>query len=250
VSITETNNTIKAIIKSMKKKCPFIIILFVTISTLNVFSEDIRRSEDATIITKEMVSPTESKEAMEAYNKGTNLLRQNKFKESEKYFLKAIKLDNKFVDAIDHLGLVYRHMKKYGDSEKMYLLSIEINPDNIVPYINLAVVYRLQGRYEDARQTYLKAQKIDANDPEPYFGIGVLYQMVEMYETSVDFINIAIQKYIEKDSNLVCDAYYIQGNNYLYMDEFDVALKYYKAALIYYPDNDEIQKRIKEIENR
>jgi tetratricopeptide (TPR) repeat protein len=207
----------------MKKAFSFI--LFITISTFNIFSEDIRRSEDTTIITLEMVSPTEIIEAMEAYNKGTNLLRQNKFEEAEIYFLAAIELDNKYVDAIDHLGLVYRHMKKYEDSEKMYLLSIEINPNNSVPYINLAVVYRLQGRYEDAKQLYLRAQKIDTDDPEPYFGIGVLYQIVERYETSIDFINIAIQKYIEKESILVCDAYYIQGNNYYYLERFDEALK-------------------------
>jgi tetratricopeptide (TPR) repeat protein len=234
----------------MKNKYLIIIILLITISIPNIFSDDIRRSEDTTFITKEMVSPTESKEAMAAYNKGTDLLRQNKFEEAEKYFLKAIELDNKFIDAIDHLGLVYRHMKKYEDSEKMYILSIEINPSNTVPYINLAMVYRLLGRYEDARQSYLKAQKIDTNNPEPYFGIGVLYQIIGMYEMSMNFINIAIQKYIEKESNLVCDAYYIQGNNYLYMDDLDTALKYFKVALIYYPKNDEILKRINEIENR
>jgi tetratricopeptide (TPR) repeat protein len=234
----------------MKKKFSITIILFLTISTLNIFSEDIRRLEDVTIITREMASPTESKEAMEAYNKGTDLLKQNKFEEAENYFLKAIELDNKYVDAIDHLGLVYRHMEKYNDSEKMYLLSIEINPSNIVPYINLALVYRLQGRYEDARQSYLRAQKIDPDDPEPYFGIGVLYQIVEMYEISISFINIAIQKYIEKESNLVCDAYYIQGNNYFYKDDLDTALKYFKVALIYYPNNNEILRRINEIENR
>jgi tetratricopeptide (TPR) repeat protein len=243
-------NIIKAIIKCMKKKYLFTIILFITISTQNIFSEDIIRSEDTTFITKEMVSPTENKEAMEAYNKGTYLLRQNRFEEAEKYFFKAIELDNKYVDAIDHLGLVYRHMKKYEDSEKMYLLSIEINPNNTVPYINLAIVYRLQGRYEDARQSYLKAQKIDTNDPEPYFGIGVLYQIVGMYEMSMSFINIAIQKYIDINSNLICDAYYVQGNNYYFIDEFDTALKYYKAALIYYPNDKEIQKRISEIEDR
>jgi len=232
----------------MKKH--FSIILFVIIPALNIFSQDIRRSEDTTFITYEMISPTENKDAIDAYNKGTGLLRQNKFEEAEKYFLTAIELDNKYIDAIDHLGLVYRHMEKYEDSERMYLLSIEINPDNIVPYINLAMVYRLQGRYEDARQSYLKAQKIDPDDPEPYFGIGVLYQLVEMYETSIIFINIAIQKYYEKESILICDAYYIQGNNYYYMDNYNDALKYYKVALIYYPDNTAIQNKINEIENK
>jgi tetratricopeptide (TPR) repeat protein len=224
-------------------------IFLLNIFSQNLFSEEIRHLDDSTFITREMVSPTENKDAMDAYNQGTYLMRQNQFEEAEKYFLEAIELDNNYVDAIDHLGLVYRHLQRYDDSEKMYLLSIEKNPDNIVPYLNLAIVYRFQWRYEDARQTYLRAQKIDKDDPEPYFGIGVLYQLVGQYNNSITFIDFAIQKYFEKESILVCDAFYIQGNNYYYMEEYAEALKYYKVALLYYPDSDEINSRIKEIEN-
>jgi tetratricopeptide (TPR) repeat protein len=228
--------------------------LLITIFLFNIFcqqifSEDIKRLDDSTFIARKMVSPTENINAMEAYNQGTSLMHQNQLEEAEIYLLKAIELDNNYVDAIDHLGLVYRRMQKYGDSEKMFLLSIEKNPNNIVPYINLAMVYRLQWRYEDARQIYLKAQKIDENDPEPYFGIGVLYQLVGRYDTSIAFINVAIQKYFEKNSVLISDALYVQGNNYYYMEEYDEALKYHKAALLYNPDNNEIKKRINEIEN-
>jgi tetratricopeptide (TPR) repeat protein len=187
---------------------------------------------------------------MDAYNLGTSLLHQNRLEEAEIFLLKAIELDNDFVDAIDHLGLAYRRLQRYDDSEKMYLLSIEKNPNNMVPYLNLAIVYRFQWRYEDARQIYLRAQKIDENDPEPYFGIGVLYQLAGQYDNSVTFINFAIQKYIEKESSLLCDALYVQGNNYYYMEEYDEALKYYKIALLYYPDSDEILNKINEIENR
>jgi tetratricopeptide (TPR) repeat protein len=229
--------------------------LIITIFILIIFSqyissEDIRRLDDSTFIAREMVSPTENMNAMDAYNQGTSLLHQNQLEEAEKYLLKAIELDNNYVDAIDHLGLVYRRLQRYDDSEKMYLLSIEINPNNTVPYLNLAMVYRFQWRYEDSRQMYLRAQKIDENDPEPYFGIGVLYQLVERYDISISFINFAIQKYLDKDSVLVCDALYVQGNNYYYMEEYDEALKYYKLALLYYPDSGEIKNKINETENR
>jgi tetratricopeptide (TPR) repeat protein len=235
---------------NMKKKYTVILISCLTIPALNVFSEDIRRSEETTVITREMASPSENKEAMEAYNKGSYLLKEKQFEEAEKYLLRAIELDNKFVDAFDHLGLVYRNMNRYEDAEKMYLLSIEINPNNSVPYINLAIVYRRQGRYEDARQLYLRAQKIDQDDPEPYFGIGVLYQMAERFELSIGFINIAIQKYYEKGSMLIGDAYFVQGNNYYYMEKYDEALKYYKAALIFNPEDNKIKNIINELENR
>jgi tetratricopeptide (TPR) repeat protein len=227
-----------------------IMILFLCVFCQQIFSEETRSTDDTTIITREMASPTENRDAMDAYNQGTLLLRQNRFEEAEKYLLRAIELDSEFVDAMDHLGLVYRNLRKYDDAERMYLMSIEINPDNIVPYINLAMVYRFQGRLEDARQIYLRAQKIDENDPEPYYGIGALYYMVGQYRISIDFINIAIQKYIEKESILVFDAYFIQGNNYYSIGEYKEALKYYRVVLSYNPNNNEIRNRISEIESR
>jgi len=227
-----------------------VLVFFLNVIGMGLFSEEIYSSNDSTSIIREMVSPTESIEAMEAYNTGTTLLRQNDFGEAEKYLLEAIEIDNRYVDAMDHLGLVYRRMGKYEEAEKWYLRSIEINPNNLVPYSNLAIVYRFQGRYEDARQTYLKALRIDQNDPEPYYGIGSLYQLVEQYRISIDFMNIAIQKYTEKNSVLVFDAYYAQGNNYYSLEEYEEALKYYKIVLLYYPDNNDVKNKIREIENK
>jgi tetratricopeptide (TPR) repeat protein len=228
-----------------------ILILFtiLNIFLFSLFPEEITILDDSTRITREMVSPTESKEAMEAYNIGTNLLRERKFSEAEAYLLKAIELDTGYVDAMDHLGLVYRNLEKYGEAEKWYLKSIEINPNNLVPYINLGMVYRLQGRYEDSRQIYLRAQRIDPNDPEPYFGIGILFQLVEQYEVSINFMDIAMQKYNERNSVLLFNAIYAQGNNYYYIRKYEDALRFFKAASTYYTDNIIIQNRILEIEN-
>jgi tetratricopeptide (TPR) repeat protein len=198
-----------------------------------------------------MVSPTNNEEARIAYNTGTALMRQNNFTEAENYFLRAIEIDNGFVDAMDHLGIVCRNLGKYEEAEKWYLRSIEINPNNRTPYINLAIVYRFQGRYEDARQSYLKLQRIDPSDPESYFGIGVLYQLVGQYRISIDFIKIAIGIYSEKESVLLlCNAMYIQGNNYYGIEEYEEALKYYKIALMGYPNNNEILNKISELKNK
>jgi tetratricopeptide (TPR) repeat protein len=227
-----------------------IVIIFLSINVIfSIYSEDLRKTDDSTVIEKEMVAPTENNEAWEAYNNGTDLLHQNRFEEAEQYLLKAIELDPNYVDAMDHLGLAYRNQKKYVEAENIYLRSIGIMPNNTVPYINLAIVYRLQGRLEDARQTYLKVIKIDENDPEPYYGIGVLYQMVNQYENSITFINIAIQKYYEKISVLIYDACYIQGDNYYAIENYEESLKYYKIALNGYVDNKHLLDRINELEN-
>jgi len=231
-------------------KTGFLICLFfIGTAGISLFSEEIIALNDSVFITREMVSPTDNIEAMEAYNAGNALLRQRNFLEAEAFFLKAVELDNLYVDAMDHLGLVYRNLGKYKDAEYWYLKSIEINPNNLVPYMNLAMAYRFQGRFEDARQIYLRAQKIDPNDPEPYFGIGVLYQLAGQYRASIDFINVAAQKYDERNSLLIFDSFYVQGENYYYLREYEEALKLFRAAIIHHTDNIAIQNRIKEIEN-
>ena len=231
----------------MKNIC--LLIIFLSIFGIFAFSEEVTILNDSTRITREMVSPTENVEAMEAYNIGTYLLQQRNFPEAEIFLLRAIESDNLFVDAMDHLGLVYRNLERYNDAEYWYLKSIEINPDNLVPYINLAIVYRFQGRLEDARQTYIRAQRIDQNDPEPYYGIGVLYQMAGQYRFSIEYISAAMYIYNERNSLLIFNAFYIQGNNYYYLEEYDEALRFLKASLIYHTDNISIQNRINEIEN-
>jgi Flp pilus assembly protein TadD len=208
-----------------------ITVFLFTVFSQYLFSEDFVRLDDTTLITKDMVSPTDNAEARDAYNQGTSLMNQNQYKEAERYFLMAIELDNKYAAAMDHLGFVYRRLERYEEAKKMYLLSIETNSNNIVPYINLAVVYQLQDRSEDARQAYLKAQNVDENDPEPYYGIGALYQMVGQYDMSIAFMDFAIQKYAEKESYLIGDAFYIQGDNYFYKQEYAETLEYYNAAL-------------------
>jgi tetratricopeptide (TPR) repeat protein len=231
-------------------KIKLLVFVFYSTILVNIYAEVFRKTNDSTVIEKEMVSPTRNEEAQNAYNIGTEYLNQNNFNEAENYFLQAIELDPEFVDAMDHLGLVYRNQKKYDEAESIYLKSIEIVPDNIVPYINLAVVYRFQGRLEDARQIYLKAMNIDKDDPEPYYGIGFLYQLVEQYENSIDFINIALQKYYQNNSSLIYDACYIQGNNYYYIKNNEKALIYYKMALFGHPDDAYLLEKINELENK
>jgi tetratricopeptide (TPR) repeat protein len=231
----------------MVKICAVFCIL--TGMVLNVYPEDIRTTDSSTVITRSMVSPSKNAEAAAAYNKANEFMRNNNFDEAEKYFLIALELDPEFVDAMDHLGFVYRNQKRYEDAEKMYLKSIAINQSNTAPYINLAIVYRYQGRLEDAKQIYLKTIEIDKDEPEAYYGIGALYHLVKQYETSINFINIAIQKYYEKDSPLLmCQAYYFQGYNYYNLNNYEEALKCYKVALLGYPDDEKLNDLIAEIE--
>jgi tetratricopeptide (TPR) repeat protein len=162
----------------------------------DIISENGLMGEDIKIAsTSPMVAPTENVQAMVAYNKGTFLLKKNELNEAEKYLKEAIDLDPFFVDAMDHLGLVYRRQSRYNEAEKIYLRSIEINKENATPHQNLAIVYRLQNRLNDAFEQYLQIMEIDSNNPESYYGIGELYHLTGDYQKSIVYFDEAIKKY-------------------------------------------------------
>jgi len=202
-----------------------------------------------TIPPTDMVSPTKNERAMIAYNIGTYLMYQNRLTEAEEYLKEAVYLDPEFVDAMDHLGVVYRRLNRLRESEEMYLRSIELNKINKVPFLNLAVVYRLQNKLNEAFQLYLHVVQTHPNDPEGYYGMGEMFYIVGNYETSHVFFDRAIELYIEMNSTLVYDAFYYKGMIYYRTGDYDRALMYLTEARKGNPNNATLENAINDIMN-
>ena len=197
-----------------------------------------------------MVAPSANEEAASLYNLGSQALWENRLEAAERYLKEAIDLDPLFVDAMDHLGMVYRRQNRLPEAEKVYLKSIEINDKNKIPYQNLAVVYRMQNRLNDAFELYQKIIELDENDPEGYYGIGELFYMIDDYQNSMLFFDKAIELYISINSPYVYDAFYYKGMMYYMMDENDEALKCLEEALKGNPNNATIKNTINEIKRK
>lgn len=194
-----------------------------------------------------MAAPTKNEEAMLAYNLGTQLLRENRLAEAERYLSEAVNLDPLFVDAMDHLGMVYRRQNRLLEAEKIYLRSIEINNENKVPYQNLAVVYRMQNRLNDAFELYRIIIQLDQDDPEGYYGIGELFYIAGDFENAIMFFDRTIELYINLNSPYVYDAFFYKGMIYYLMNEYDEALIYLEEARKGLPNNTTIENTINEI---
>lgn len=197
-----------------------------------------------------MIAPSENEQAMLAYNLGTQLLRENRLEEAERYLKEAIDLDPLFIHAMDHLGMVYRRQNRLLEAEEIYLKSIEINKKNKVPYQNLAVVYRLQNRLNDAFELYKTLIQLDQNDPEGYYGIGELFYIVGDYQKAMPFFDEAIELYISLNSPYVYDAFFYKGMMYFNMNKYDEALKYLEEARKGNPKNATIENTINEIKSK
>jgi tetratricopeptide (TPR) repeat protein len=196
-----------------------------------------------------MVAPSQNIQASTAYKKGTKLLDENKLDEAEKYLKKAIQLDPLFVDAMDHLGMVYRRQNRLDEAKEIYLKSIAINDKNIVPYQNLAIVYRLQNKLDDALELYKKMINIDENDPEPYYGIGELLFITANYENALPFFDKAFELYADQNSPLVYDVLYYNGIIYYKTKNYEEALKYLEVVQKRNPNDTVVKTIINDIKN-
>jgi len=220
-------------------------VLFILLYTF-LYSQEV---PDYNLLSDDMVAPTTNEEARLNYDQGTNSLKNNNLDEAEKYLLRALELDPYFVDAMDHLGLVYRRQKRYEDAISIYQKSISINEKNYVPYMNLAIVYKLQKRYDDALLEYFKIIDIDKENPESYYGIGQLYYEVALYEECIKYMEIALSKYYEQESLYVFDAGYNLAYAHYYLKNYEEALRYFKFASTYYNTDKTISDKIIELEN-
>jgi len=176
--------------------------------------------------------------AIDYYNKATNIIYSDANLAAE-YYLKAIKIEPKFVQAIDNLGKVYRILEKYDLAEKYYKKSIEIFPNGSTAHQNLAVVYDRQGRYNEEVEEYKKVIKINSQDPEGYFGLAKTY----LYRTNE--INLALknalkalQLYKKNPPNYIGDGYQLVGLIYYYSGDETNAKKYIQIAKEKHIEND------------
>jgi len=188
--------------------------------------------------------------SIDNYKIGTQLLDEDNLITAEKHFNQAIELNPQFVEAIDHLGLVYRRQNRLKEAEELYIKSINIAPRNSISYQNLAVVYELQDKLNSAFHTYMTMLDITSENPEPFYGIGKLFFTIGRYKESITFLDNAIELYINNKSTYVFDAIYFKGMVYYKLNEFEAALKYLEESLKGSRNIEIIKEAIDEIKNK
>ena len=148
------------------------------------------------------------------YDKGNEFMDDGNYAEAAKEFKKAIKIDNKFVYAYDHLAISYRRQDKYKEAIKYYQKSLNIFPEGNLALLNIAVAYSYLKDYNNSLKYYNSLIFLHQKSPEGYFGAGRMLFIMGDYEAALDNIFIAHLMYIETDSDYVKDSEQMIGIMY------------------------------------
>lgn len=140
------------------------------------------------------------------FDEGNKFMEEENYKSAVQEFKSAVKSDNNFVYAIDHLAISYRQLKNYKVAIKYYKKSLDVFPEGDVALLNIAVCYSFIDDVINSIESYKQLKFYYPNNPEGYFGLAKMLLLTSDYENALDNIFIAHRIYVETYSHYVKDS--------------------------------------------
>ena len=139
---------------------------------------------------------------------------------AERLYVTILKIDPKFVTAMNNLGVIYMSQNKYENAQQLFRNAISINTNYVDPYYNLACIHTLSGDMAKGLD-YLKkaiALKKDvknwAKNDKDLDKLRYSSEFAELMETSA------------YGSGETEDIYIVKKGDWV----FDIVRKYYGAS--------------------
>jgi tetratricopeptide (TPR) repeat protein len=107
---------------------------------------------------------------------GMSYISMGNLEKAGKAFQKAIKLDKKYAEALNNLGVVYYRNKKLGQAEKYYKKALALR-ESASFHSNLGTVYVEQKQFDKGMLEYAKAYQLDPDVFERSSRTGISARM-------------------------------------------------------------------------
>jgi tetratricopeptide (TPR) repeat protein len=171
------------------------------------------------------------------FDKGNEYMEKEDYKSARKEFESAIKLDEKFVYAFDHLAISYRRQNNYKSAITYYNKSLDIFPEGDVALLNIAVCYSFLSDKENTMKFYNQMKYLYPDNPEGYYGAAKFLFTNADYENALENLFISHRIYSESKSELVNDSqklielFYSKLKELNQLDLFDSKAKEYGITI-------------------
>lgn len=170
---------------------------------------------------KQFYKRSDNPKANEYFDKGNNFLAKKNYKKAIKAFKSALKEDEQFVFAIDHLAVSYRQLEKYKMAIKYYKESLDIFPEGDLALLNMAVAYSLLGDNDNSIKTYKNLRFFYRDNPEGYFGLAKTLFLKGDHGDALDNLFTAHRMYIDSNSDYKEDSEKLLHLMFLTLKELD-----------------------------
>jgi len=112
------------------------------------------------------------------YKEAESFFKDKKYKEAEKYYIKAIAEDTDNPKIYGRLGVVYFNQENFKDAREAFRMAIKLAPSNAFYHNNMGMVLYSVGKYKEAILYFENALKIDDSIGKRWLNLGLCYEKI------------------------------------------------------------------------
>jgi len=174
---------------------------------------------------------------IDLYNKGHELLVQNRAKEAEVLLHDSASLNPAYVPALKDLAESYVKLKNFPEAIDNYKKVVELEPGDINSRARLAELYSWAGNYDRAVVTYKDALELDPKNGKLLNGLAVVFRWSHRYNEAERLYRDVLAADPENHEAL-------KGleKTYSMTGDLSAAIDILEKAIVLYPGDSELHK--------
>lgn len=130
------------------------------------------------------------------------------------------------------------------NTETYFLNALRLDSTNMDAMNSLAVHYQTTGNFEEAKKLYKKLIRRDKAYVNAVFNMGLVYYEQDSLQLAIDHFNIALSL-----NSALPRAYFYRGASYEKAGDYKPALNDYEQSFIFDPNNEELKTSIRRVKN-
>ncbi|MCC2089564.1 tetratricopeptide repeat protein [Mammaliicoccus sciuri] len=173
------------------------------------------------------------KEVTNYINAGTILAEANDVERAEKFFQKAITVNESHGGAYYSLANLYYNQQRFEEAIKLYQHAIKRGLNDADTNFMLGMSFNELGAHTEALPYVMRAHELSEDDVEIGFQYGLTLCQLEMFDEAI----MQLEKVLEKDSKHVDALYNLGLAKYMKNENAEEALVYFRKAVDIQPDH-------------
>ena len=166
-------------------------------------------------------------------NAGTILAEADEIEKAEKFFQKAITINEEHGGAYYSLANLYYNQQRFDEAVKLYQFAIQKGLNDSDTNFMLGMCFNELGAHTEAMPYVMRAHELKPDDLEIAFQYGLTLCQVEMFGEAIT----QLENVLEKDSQHVDALYNLGLAKYMKNEDAEEALQYFNKAVEIQPDH-------------
>nr|WP_263313095.1 tetratricopeptide repeat protein [Mammaliicoccus sp. Marseille-Q6498] len=166
-------------------------------------------------------------------NAGTILSEANDVERAEKFFQKAITVNENHGGAYYSLANLYYNQQRFDEAIKLYQMAIQKGLNDSDTNFMIGMCFNELGANTEALPYMMRASELNPNDTEIGFQYGLTLCQTEMFKEAI----VQLEHVLEKEPEHVDALYNLGLAKYMQNEDPNEALIYFRKAVEIQPDH-------------